>query len=210
MELDDLRRQWQTQPADQPATPLTSQNLNAMLAHESTNPIHQMTTAAKRDLRLLAVVMVLNVTNFINLSKGNYLADGGPLLLVIFGVMLVFTVWYMVARLHLLKRMQQQTPDAGLALQLREQTRQLVQLFRLHRRVGYLFAVVLVLGVGFVLRHRFVSNPFTDSVDWQRTGLAALGAVALGLVMLWSEAREQRRYGPHLTRLQDALRELRD
>ncbi|GAB2958406.1 hypothetical protein GCM10027048_26710 [Hymenobacter coalescens] len=213
MELDDLRRQWQQQPADQTAPPLTDQKLQAMLANPADNPISQMTAHAKRDLRMLGVVMIINIPNLINLfsnsAKPGFGEDGSRfLLLALFAAMLVFTVWNTYARVRLLRQMQQDAPAAGLAAQLHRQTQQLVQLLQLHQRVGYAFAVALVLGVGFVLRHRLVLHPFSEAIDWSRTALAVLGVLGLGAIVMAEAARQQRRYGRHLQKLEGVLHEL--
>lgn len=209
MELDNLRRQWQQQPADQPAQPLTPQTLQDMLAHEPTNPISQMTANAKRDLRMLVVVMIINVSNVINFTKRHFFEQvGGQVLLVLFLAMLVFTAWNLYARLRLLRQMQQDAPGTGLVAQLRRQMQQLVRLFRLHQRVGYVFAGVLVLTVGFVLRQRLLTP--TGGIHWNNAWLGLLMVGVLLAIVAIGEAKQRRRYGQHLARLDAALRELAD
>lgn len=209
MELDDLRRRWQQQPADQPAPPLTPQTLQDMLAHDPANPLSLMAANTKRDLRMLALVLMLNVSNVVNFTKRHFLAEaGGQLLLVLLLGMMVFTAWNLYARLRLLRQMQQDVPGSGLLGQLRRQMQQLTRLLRLHQRVGYVFAVVLVLTVGFALRHHLWAP--ADGVQWRNAWLGLLMIGALLAIVAIGEAKQRRRYGRHLARLEAVLRELAD
>lgn len=212
MELDDLRRRWQEQPAGPSEPSLTQQKLQAMLANQTDTPLSQMLRNARKEQRMLLFVLVLNLANVANLMN-RYLSDtvflAQLLLYICVGLMVVFMAWLTYRQRRLLTRLQ--ASDASTYTHLRQSIHQIRILMTTKMNAGMLFLASIIL-VGFYIRYdTIVQALHQGTIDWPLTILVILAIVMLIAGLLYVDQRmQQRRYGQYLDQLETTLRELEE
>ncbi|ALD21541.1 ABC transporter permease [Hymenobacter sp. DG25A] len=212
MELDDLRRRWQEQPAGPSEPSLTQKKLQAMLASQTDTPLSQMLRNARKEQRMLLFVLVLNLANVANLMN-RYLSDtvflAQLLLYICVGLMVVFMAWTTYRQRRLLTQLQ--AGDASTYTHLRQSIHQIRILMTTKMNAGMLFLASIIL-VGFYIRYdTIVQALHQGTIDWPLTILVILAIVMLITGLLYVDQRmQQRRYGQYLDQLETTLRELEE
>lgn len=209
MELDDFRSRWQDQPVTTDTPSQTEQALRTMLTLKSNSPVSKMQRNARRDLKMLFFVGVLNAANFLNLSKNLMIGMSKEVFFAILGLVLSLSLWYSIRQLLIVKKLSQSAaPTFAYTAELVNQMRTLM---RSYAYIGLVFAGLFVLaaliGNGSILLERLRTN----HVDWGLTILVAFATVVTVAVMVAiGRMSQQDRYGRYLDQLEAALRELRD
>ncbi|MET4106894.1 hypothetical protein [Hymenobacter sp. UYP22] len=207
MELDDFRRKWQEGASLESPAATTAAELQQLLDHTNKSPLAQLQQAVRRDVRMLWWVSILNVSNVFSLTKHySQWAEIRSALLVLVGSMILYVMWDTWQRHRIVKGLRTGADTA--ANQLRVMINKLRRLMNLYTWAGVFFCTSLALCVGYAKRNSISWPPFTQSLDPERTVLACLCLLALGLLIAVGYERQQRRYGQPLRQLEAALREL--
>lgn len=207
MELDDFRRKWQQTPPSASSASTTATDLQVLLQQTSNSPLAQLKQTVRRDARMLWWISILNVSNVFNLTRHQtQWAEIRAVLLAVVGGMILYVVWDTWQRYRIIKGIQAGADTA--VSQLRIMIAKLRQLMKLYTWAGVVFGVSLLLCVGYAKRSLLSWPPFTQPLDPERTVLAVLCVLALGLLVAVGYERQQRRYGQPLHQLEAALREL--
>lgn len=205
MDLNDFRHQWQQQAAATPKPDLTHQKLQAMLANQPDSPVSEMLRNVRRDQRLIFLVVILNVGNVTNLIQ-RHTHDSRLLLDVVVALMILLASWRVYRQRQLIRALQ--GGNGSTHEHLRESIRQLRVLIasRFYTVVVFLVAVLLLLT--YDKYDAIVGSAGSGlSLGLTATGLLS-GLLLVGGLLMLSRRRQQRRYGRHLDRLEEALREL--
>ncbi|MBG8552278.1 hypothetical protein [Hymenobacter guriensis] len=206
MELDDLRRRWQ-QPAAASEPTLTHQKLEAMLASQPDTPLSEMTRHARREQRLVLMVIIFNVANFTNLSRRHFQGNTLVLLDVVVALMILFISWYAYRQRKIIRQLQ--VGDGSTYGHIRQSIRQLRTLMRNKGYGGMAFLTTIVLTVVYSQQAVILANLRAGTIDWVPTLALALALVALVVGLLYHERwQQQQRYGRYLDQLEATLREL--
>jgi hypothetical protein len=209
MDLNDFRRQWQQQPSGPTDPSLTHQKLQAMLATQPASPVSEMLHNAKRDQRLILIVVLLNVGNITNLTRRHLEGSTLVVLDVVVALMILFVSWHAYRQRQLLRQLQ--LGNGTTYEHLRKSIRQLRALIRNKAYVAMAFLTTIILTVAYGKHEAIWAGVRAGRVDWLQAlvvGLTTLGLMA-GL-LYFSRARQQRRYGRYLDQLEGALRELEE
>ena len=199
MELDDLRRQWQQQPADTPA-PLDAAALTQLLAQRSGNIVARLLRNARMERAANYVLSALALV-------GTWLMPAPWLrmycgLLTLVGLVCIF---YFYRKMGVLRQISSPAGD------LKAHLKRLVDGLRALIRFYYWFtlATIPLTGLAVILLAYFkLLGSFTPA--------KALVVAGIELAVLyWPVARVttwwlQRLYGQHLDRLEASLRELNE
>ncbi|GAA4018406.1 hypothetical protein GCM10022408_35220 [Hymenobacter fastidiosus] len=202
MELDDLRRQWQQQPAPDSAAP-DEAALRALLTQPSTSPVARMLRNARQEIISTVLILALTMVGlqFVHLP---WMRPFGLLLLTAS----VLMGYYYYHKLRVLQRLG--TTTTALRGHLEQQLQSLRSLLRLY----YHFTMgTLVLMGSFLLYSTYIHLPQLFHGDartlWQRGLWLGLTALISWLITGWiTRWHLQRQYGRHLDRLESQLREL--
>lgn len=209
MELDDFRHRWQQQPTQPSPTSLTEQKLRTMLsATTSVNPLLRLKRNASRELRWVIAAFAVSGFNawfFARNSVGLQL-----FVLAIMGQLVVVGV-IVYQRLRVLREMEQQHDN--LYQSLKSRITRFRRLMRLHDYVGVGALGLVILAALLARQTDLLEYVQPSGPDWAwHWGIVGLGVVAvLGLMYAAyavGKLEHQRRYGRHLDRLEEALREL--
>jgi hypothetical protein len=207
MELDAFRRKWQQETSSENSAATTAAELQQLLKQTSRSPLAQLQQAVRQDARMLWWISILNVSNVFNLTREySQWAEVRNVLLVLVGSMIVYLAWDTWQRHRITKELQVGADTA--TCQLQRMTRRLRQLMKSYTWAGVFFCTSLALCVGYAKRNLIRWPPFTQPLDPERTVLACLCLLALGLLLALGYEQQQRRYGQPLRQLEAALREL--
>jgi hypothetical protein len=211
MELDDLRRRWQEQPTTPPSlTP--EQTLRAMLSQTDNAPLAQMKRHARRDIRLVLLILFINVFSMIR-HEGSASFMAQPVARLILVTLLLVTMGSFVWQFQLIRQMEQVTDN--LYQHLRSRIQQFRQLIRVRRYIGFSGLLLLLLTILYI-RRDFLSGyldpnsgELTDHLVVLVIGFALL-LTAFTLLLIRGNHVRQRRYGQYLDQMESAVRELEE
>ncbi|WP_139924204.1 hypothetical protein [Hymenobacter sp. DG01] len=213
MELDDFRRRWQQQPSGPAPTPeTTEQILRTMLAQRTIGPIAQLKQNVQRDMKLSIPILLLNLFNVFNIMSRKTLTTESRLMAVgLVAALLVVLAASVYRRLQLVRQMEDSNAD--LYNQLKTTSQKLRQVLRTSWVMG-IGALLVVCGMFLYKTHAELLAYLSPGAEhWGRNvTVFVLGCLGVALVItalfIVGKAKQQRRYGQHLDRLEEALREL--
>ncbi|GAB3832207.1 hypothetical protein [Hymenobacter jeollabukensis] len=210
MELDDLRRQWQTQPVGPATSPeSTEQTLRAMLAQTPDTPLSHLKRNARRNLSVAVLILVINLRAVLGQGSAHGVMNE-PLMrgLLLTGFLLLFAslIW----QLWLFRQMER-TGD-NLRQQLSRLTGQVKQVLQLRQVYGVGWYGLMLLAALYLKRHALLSYLQADGQQLNHAlivGAGLLAAVGMGAWLYRAgQKQRQRRYGQYLDQLEATLREL--
>ncbi|MBC6988320.1 hypothetical protein [Hymenobacter sp. BT491] len=202
MELHELRRRWQQQPASSQI--IEQQELDAILARQSDGIIERLRRSARLELYLNFGVLLVSLA-LAWLAQPFWVRMLGWVLVVVGGVCIV----YLWRKLHLLRRMDDPAGD------LRAHLLRLASGLRALIRFYFRFTLAMLPVTGFVQVLMVASTAKRDISLTTLPGIAlVVGLVVLLPALLYLPVASvtrlylQRLYGQHLDRLEECLREL--
>ncbi|QDA59324.1 hypothetical protein [Hymenobacter jejuensis] len=202
MELHELRRRWQQQPASSQI--IEQQELDAILARQSDGIIERLRRSARLELYLNFGVLLVSLA-LAWLAQPFWVRMLGWVLVVVGGVCIV----YLWRKLHLLRRMDDPAGDLRAhLLRLASGLRALICFY-------FRFTLAMLPVTGFVQVLMVASTAKRDISLTTLPGLAlVVGLVVVLPALLYLPVASvtrlylQRLYGQHLDRLEECLREL--
>ncbi|MCC3158776.1 hypothetical protein LJ737_16145 [Hymenobacter sp. 15J16-1T3B] len=210
MELDDLRRRWQTQPVGPATSPeSTEQTLRAMLAHTPDTPLSHMKHNVRRNLSVAVLILAINMRTVLGQGSAHGVMHEPlmrGLLLAGFLLLVASLLW----QLWLFRQMER--ADDNLRQQLGRLTGQVKQVLRLRQVYGVGWYGLLLLAALYLKRHALLGYLQAEGQQFEHAlvvGAGLLAAVGMGAWLYRAgQQQRQRRYGQYLDQLEATLREL--